>query len=421
MSESVPNGWGFYPLANVLKDVKTKNKSNDNYPVLSVTKYNGFVRSDSYFKKQVFSRDLTTYRVVSEGQFAYATIHLDEGSLGLLKGVEKGLVSPMYTVFDTTDTIDSVFLFYLLKSDYFMHLYPSLGQGSIDRRASIPFKVLSAVRFLSPPLSEQKKIASILTSVDEVIEKTQAQIDKLKDLKTGMLQELLTRGVGVDGKPHTVFKNSPVGRIPAEWDVVKLSSVLSKIDSGWSPACIEMPPATAEWGVVKVSAVTRGRFLEKESKTLPKELKPKPHIQIKRGDILLTRANGAADLVGKCVMVSSEPKAKLMMSDKILRLNVNDKVHSKFLLHYFNSRQIRKQIELSWGGSSGQKNISQADIKGYFIALPRLNEQMIIGDSISQIDTLLSVREAKLRKLEDSKKALMQDLLTGKKRVKVDC
>lgn len=420
MNENVPNGWALYPLNTVLKEVKKKNKSNDNYPVFSVTKYNGFVRSDSYFKKQVFSRDLTTYKVVSEGQFAYATIHLDEGSLGLLKGVEKGLVSPMYTVFETTGSIDNVFLFYLLKSDYFMRLYPSLGQGSIDRRASIPFKVLSGVEFLSPPLSEQKKIAAILTSVDDVIEQTQAQINKLKDLKTGMMQELLTRGVGVDGKPHTEFKDSPVGRIPAEWDTVKLSSVLSKIDSGWSPACIEMPPATGEWGVVKVSAVTRGRFLEKESKTLPEELKPKPHIQIKRGDILLTRANGVADLVGKCVMVSSEPKAKLMMSDKILRLNANDKVYSKFLLHYFNSRHIRKQIELSWGGSSGQKNISQADIKGYFIALPSLNEQMIIGDSISQIDTLLSVREAKLRKLEDSRKALMQDLLTGKVRVKVE-
>lgn len=290
--------------------------------------------------------------------------------------------------------------------------------GSTRKR--IGLTQLRELTLLVPPLPEQKKIAAILTSVDDVIEKTQAQIEKLKDLKTGMMQELLTRGVGVDGRPHTEFKDSPVGRIPAEWDTVKLASVLSKIDSGWSPACIEMPPATGEWGVVKVSAVTRGRFLEKESKTLPEELKPKPHIQIKRGDILLTRANGVADLVGKCVMVSSEPKAKLMMSDKILRLNANDKVYSKFLLHYFNSRHIRKQIELSWGGSSGQKNISQADIKGYFIALPSLNEQMIIGDSISQIDTLLSVREAKLRKLEDSKKALMQDLLTGKVRVKVD-
>ncbi len=66
-----------------------------------------------------------------------------------------------------------------------------------------------------PPLPEQKKIAAILTSVDTVIEKTQAQIDKLKDLKTGMMQELLTKGIG-----HTEFKDSPVGRIPVEWGVV---------------------------------------------------------------------------------------------------------------------------------------------------------------------------------------------------------
>ena len=82
-----------------------------------------------------------------------------------------------------------------------------------------------------PPLPEQKKIAAILTSVDEVIEKTQAQIDKLKDLKTGMMQELLTRGVGVDGKPHTEFKDSPVGRIPKGWEVYRLDALASVVDS----------------------------------------------------------------------------------------------------------------------------------------------------------------------------------------------
>ncbi|PME29181.1 hypothetical protein BCV39_08650 [Vibrio sp. 10N.286.55.E10] len=316
----------------------------------------------------------------------------------------------------TAKNVSPDFVYHNLDSRYDELRGVSGGSG----RAGLNLTIINEQELLIPPLPEQKKIAAILTSVDDVIEKTQAQIDKLKDLKTGMMQELLTRGVGVDGKPHTEFKDSPVGRIPKGWDVVALSQSLSKIDSGWSPACVETPPATGEWGVIKVSAVTRGRFLEQESKTLPNNLEPKPHAQIKRGDILLTRANGVADLVGKCVMVHETPKANLMMSDKILRLNYNDRIHSTYLLHYFNSRQVRKQIELSWGGSSGQKNISQADIKGYFIALPPLNEQIVIGDSISKIDTLLSVKEAKLRKLEDLKKALMQDLLTGKVRVKVD-
>ncbi len=279
---------------------------------------------------------------------------------------------------------------------------------------------MEELKLILPPLPDQQKIAAILSSVDNVIEKTQAQIDKLKDLKTGMMQELLMRGVGVDGKPHTEFKDSPVGRIPKGWDVVKLSEVLTKIDSGWSPACIEVPPQTGEWGVLKVSSVTRGEFLETQSKTLPSNLEPKVHIKVKNGDLLLTRANGVADLVGKCVMIQSEPRSKLMMSDKILRLNPNERIYSHFLLHAFNSQEMRRQIEFSWGGSSGQKNISQTDIKNYYLALPSFDEQKVIGDSISQIDRVLSAKKNKLVKMNNTKKALMQDLLTGKVRVKVD-
>ena len=68
-----------------------------------------------------------------------------------------------------------------------------------------------------PPLPEQKKIASILTSVDEVIETTQKQIDKLQDLKKATMNELLTKGIG-----HTEFKDSELGRIPKSWEGIKL-------------------------------------------------------------------------------------------------------------------------------------------------------------------------------------------------------
>ncbi len=81
-------------------------------------------------------------------------------------------------------------------------------------RAKLNQSDMRDIELLRPPLPEQKKIAAILTSVDTVIEKTQAQIDKLKDLKTGMMQELLTKGIG-----HTEFKDSPVGRIPVEWEI----------------------------------------------------------------------------------------------------------------------------------------------------------------------------------------------------------
>ncbi|PKH90152.1 hypothetical protein CXF76_17800 [Pseudoalteromonas sp. 78C3] len=313
-----------------------------------------------------------------------------------------------------SEKCDSKYLFYKF---YFEYQNKTVLKFQQQTTGIINFQLKEYLLYKTtfPPLYEQQKIAKILTSVDEVIEKTHAQIDKLKDLKTGMMQELLTNGIG-----HTEFKDSSVGRIPADWEVVTFSYVLKKIDSGWSPSCTEVPPAIGKWGVLKVSSVTRGEFLEIQSKELPPLLEPKHHIQVNKGDILLTRANGVADLVGKCVMVREEPKRKLMMSDKLLRLIPNENIDSEFLLHSFNSERNRKQIELSWGGSSGQKNISQVDIKSYKLALPTLKEQKSISKNITNIERSIFIKNKKMDSLKNLKKALMQDLLTGKVRVKVD-
>ena len=301
------------------------------------------------------------------------------------------------------------------KPDVSQHfLYQIINRAIPQNGYKGHYPELRETQFLTPPLPEQQKIATILSSVDDVIEKTRAQIDKLKDLKTGMMQELLTKGIG-----HTEFKDSPVGPIPAEWMVVRLGGSLECIDSGWSPSCIEIPPVPGKWGVLKVSSVTRGEFLENESKTLPDELLPRNNAQVHAGDVLLTRANGVAELVGKCVIVRKEPQAKLMMSDKILRLKPSQTLHNEFLLHVFNSQIIRKQIELSWGGSSGQKNIGQSDIKSYLIPLPSVEEQRLIARSITQVERVVFDQNKKLVALMNTKKALMQDLLTGKVRVKL--
>ena len=127
------------------------------------------------------------------------------------------------------------FIQHLVNSDLFFK-YVSRDIGATIN--SINNSNLLDYKFGFPPLPEQKKIATILTSVDTVIEKTQAQIDKLNDLKTGMMQELFTKGIGPDGKPHTEFKDSPVERIPVGWEVNSLSTVLNNMDSGWSPQCV---------------------------------------------------------------------------------------------------------------------------------------------------------------------------------------
>lgn len=369
--------------------------------------------------KEIFD-DNGKYPVIGTGGVTgFTNSYLHEGRTTVIgrKGTinNPSFISTKFWAIDTTYYVsehknaDEKWFYYFIQNIDLTKFNEASGVPSLNR------DTLYAIPCIAPSLLEQQKIAAILTAVDEVIAFTQAQISKLKNLKTAMMQELLTKGIG-----HTEFKDSPVGRIPARWQIVELGSMLTKIDSGWSPNCVEIPPNIGEWGVLKVSAVTRDVFLEEQSKTLPSNLEPRESIRVKQNDILLTRANGVAELVGKCVIVKEEPKRKLMMSDKLLRLNPNKKIHRNFLLHVFNSNVIRKQIEFCWGGSSGQKNIGQADIKLFALPLPPLDEQKIIGDAISQVDNFLDKRINKLDHLVATKKALMQDLLTGKVRVRVN-
>ena len=112
---SVPDHWEIVKIGSIAKEVVDTNDARENIPVLSCTKYNGLVDSLTYFDKQVFSMDTSNYKVVSRGQFAYATNHIEEGSIGYQNLYSKGLVSPMYTVFETDTIIDDGYLYKILK------------------------------------------------------------------------------------------------------------------------------------------------------------------------------------------------------------------------------------------------------------------------------------------------------------------
>ena len=137
-------------IGSFAKQLKRVNDGNfSTADVYSVTKYDGFVRSLDYFKKQVFSRDLSSYKIVRKGEFAYSTIHLDEGALGLLEDKE-ALISPMYTTFQVDESVDRQYIAYLLKSPDLVAQYSLIGQGSINRRKSVAFSSLAELEVFTP-------------------------------------------------------------------------------------------------------------------------------------------------------------------------------------------------------------------------------------------------------------------------------
>ena len=273
----------------------------------------------------------------------------------------------------------------------------------------------------------QQKIATILSTIDTAIEQTEALIEKYQHIKAGLMHDLFTRGVLPNGQLRPpreqapeLYQETAIGWIPREWEAVPLDSVLSRIDAGWSPECQETPPGIGEWGVLKVSAVTRGVYDPSESKVLPQKLRPDPSIEVSDGDVILTRANGVAELVGVTVQVKNTP-ANLMLSDKLLRLVPVESLMTKnFLTYVMQSNCIKSQIDGVMSGSSGQRNIAQSQIREFICNHPTIEEQVRIDMRLSAVDDALDEENRKQLKLQKQKLGLMQDLLTGKVPVVVD-
>lgn len=189
---SVPANWRIVNIGFVAKEVKSTNGSEKELPVLSCTKYDGLVDSLAYFGKQVFSADTSSYKVVSRGQFAYATNHIEEGSIGYQNIYEKGLVSPMYTVFKTNESIDDSYLYQLLKTKLYTHIFKVSTSASVDRRGSLRWKEFDKLPIPLPPIKEQVKISTLLNTARQEIDLLKKQLDAYKKQKRGLMQKLLT-------------------------------------------------------------------------------------------------------------------------------------------------------------------------------------------------------------------------------------
>jgi type I restriction enzyme S subunit len=177
------------PLSDLVSAAGRRAGDAVDLPVYSVTKYAGFVRSLEYFKKQVFSRDVRGYKVVEPGDFAYATIHLDEGSIGIAP--ERGLISPMYTVFRAdTSLVDANYLLRFLKSPRALAEYTRLGKGAVHRRKAISLPTLGALAVPLPSLTEQRRIATILDRGEALGAKRRQVLAHLDSLTRAIFQDM---------------------------------------------------------------------------------------------------------------------------------------------------------------------------------------------------------------------------------------
>lgn len=192
-----PADWKRVTLGSVTREISTRNPGDCDVPVFSCTKHNGLVLSEEYFGKRVYSDDTSNYRMVVRGEFAYATNHIEEGSIGYQNLCDAGLVSPIYTVFKATEEVDADYLFRVLKSPLLVHLYRANTSSSVDRRGSLRYDEFAAIHIWLPGKREQAAIANILDTCDEELILLRSQRAAFNQQKRALMQRLLTGAIRV--------------------------------------------------------------------------------------------------------------------------------------------------------------------------------------------------------------------------------
>lgn len=390
---AVPDGWETLPLG-VLTDVRSSNVDKKSYEGDTPVKLCNY--TDVYYKNQITSKIKFMQATAKNREIERFTLELDDVIItkdsespddiavpayvseeldGVVCGYHLTLLKPK------KDIASGQFLSHLFQLHSTQHHFYILANGIT--RFGLTADAINNAPLTIPPLPEQQKIAAILSSVDEVIEKTQAQIDKLKDLKTGMMQELLINGIG-----HTEFKDSPVGRIPAEWEVHYLSDLMT-LNYGKSPKeIINVSGKNPIWGTGGISNFTNNFLYD--------------------GDSILLGRKGTIDkptfIHGKFWVIDTAYYSS--------NHGINIVQFLSYKLMMINLRALNE--------ASGVPSLSRDTLYSIRIAIPPPAEQKKIVSIIESINTKISNVESKLLTLQNTKKALMQDLLTGKVRVKVD-
>lgn len=400
----IPEEWEVSEIGRYIENISKKNKDLNIQHVVSVTKYNGIVDSLEYFDKQVFSKDISNYKIIKKDEFAYSTIHLNEGAIGYLKHCENAVLSPMYTVFKVrNDLVNNYFLYNLLKSNKYINIYEMLGEGSVDRRSSIPFNKFKEIKVAMPPIEEQEKISSILSTVDEQIDNIDALIEKNKELKKGLMQTLLTKGIG-----HTKFKKSDIGEIPEEWEVKKIIDIATTTSGGTPSRAKKEYYENGIYPWVKTGELYNKYISETEEYITEDALKKSSAKLVQEGAVIIA-------MYGATIGKLSIAKRSVTTNQACCSIICNDNICYNEYLYY--RLDFEKENIINLGAGGAQPNISQDIIKSYKLAIPSIVEQQRIALILSEIDEKIDEYENKKQKLEEIKKGLMQQLLTGKIRV----
>ena len=392
----IPASWQLLTVGSLFR-VRNEKVNDTDYPPLSVTKggivpqMENVAKSDANDNRKMVLKHDFVINSRSDRKQSCGVSPMD-GSVSLINIVlypAKGApVIPAY-------------LNYLLKNYGFAEEFYRWGHGIVADLWTTRWQEMKNILLPVPMIEEQQwnlgAISAQTKNVDALIANVQAQIDKLNDYRVSVISSFTN---------DTSFRH------------LKLKQVINNVEQGWSPSPAE-PKNDGGWQVLTLAAVKFGRFNFENTKPFEGNIERCKPLSINVGDFLLTRSN-TKELVGQ-VCIVNHPVQNSIFSDLIYRLDLNTKyVTPEFMLYYFQSTQIRQQIQRdAHGSSSTMVKITHKDIDNWEIDLPDMDKQIKIAEQLNditrKIDDLISIKQAKIEKLEQYKRSLIYEYVTGKK------
>jgi len=314
------------------------------------------------------------------------------------------LAQGVYGLTIDTDQLDRDYLIQLSNSIWYRKYMQRILVGSTQ--VHIRNKEFLKVVIPYPSIDEQQKIAEILSTVDETIEKTDAIIEETRQLKKGLMQKLFTEGIG-----HTKFKETKIGHIPEKWEVVKLGDVCEgKAKYGAGESSKKFTEGLVRY--IRITDINKDGNLNNDMVGIQKE-NAKDYL-LTDGDFLFARTGAT---VGKTYLYNPKD-GECAYAGYLIKFVPKQNILLKYYLNYFcHSSTYWKWIN-NTARSTAQPNINAAEYSRMRLSLPPIDEQHQIANIFTEVDAKIKKEEATKAELEQLKKGLMQVLLTGKVRVK---
>lgn len=375
-------------LGKHVRQVSQRNRADTDVEVFSVTNSEGFTKSTDYFSKEVFSKDVSNYKVVSPGQFAYNPSRINVGSIDYLRHHKSVLVSPLYIVFEGGGDIHADYLLRYLKSDWGNAQIRANTEGAV--RDSLKFKGLERIGLPLPPLDDQIRIAHLLGKVEGLVAQRKQHLQQLDDLLKSVFLEMF-------GDPVRNEKG---------WDKPELKA-FGKISTGNTPPRIE--PANyggdfIEW--IKTDNITGDAVFIKSATEHLSKIGARKARMVTNGALLVACIAGSVESIGRAALTNR----KVSFNQQINAIQPNKDVNPLYLYGLF---KLSRSYIQSHATKGMKKILTKGDFEKITMIKPPFEIQNQFADIAQKIEGIKSRYQQNLNDLEALYGTLSQQAFKG--------